>query len=139
VAHQGIEGVNKRLTLSLLPEILAICRLDPSRAIPGWAGQGNFYSITRSGDEISIVCAEGDVPEGENCEFGWRALKVAGPLDFSLTGVLASLVGPLAGAEISVFAVSTYETDYLLVREPQLERAISELAHAGHLVAGREE
>lgn len=121
--------------LSLLPEAFAVCRLAPTDGVPDWGCQGSFYSITQSDDEISIVCAQAAVPEGTRGQLGWRILKVSGPLDFSLTGVLASLVGPLALAEISIFTVSTYDTDYLLVREGDLERAVGALAQAGHLVA----
>ena len=120
------------LRLSLLPEPLAICRLPPSALIPAWAMIGSFFTLTRTDEELSIVCPAARVPEEVTCESGWRALKVAGPLDFALTGVLASLAGPLAQAGISLFAVSTYDTDYLLLKEERLAQAISALRAAGH-------
>lgn len=119
------------LTLSLLLETLAVCRLAPDTPLPDWAA-GEFVSITRTPDELSIVCAERVVPSSVRCERGWRCLKVAGPLDLSLTGVLASLAVPLAEARIALFAVSTYDTDYLLVKEVEVERALDALKRAGH-------
>ena len=120
------------LTLSISPDTLAICRLDASAPIPGWAG--NFFSITRTRDELSIVCPQRDVPAGIQCERDWRALKVAGPLDFTLTGILVGLAAPLAQAGISIFAISTYDTDYVLVKEAKLESAVAVLSQAGHQV-----
>src|SRR5947207_2330262 len=107
-------------TLLLLPDTFAICRLDAAGPIPEWAFSGDFISITRSGDELSIVCYEGAVPAGVRCEKGWRCLRVAGTLDFSLVGVLVSLTVPLAEVGVSVFAISTFDTDYLLIRETDL-------------------
>lgn len=120
------------LTLSLLPDTYAICRLDPEAHIPDWACAGDFVSITRTSDELSIVDREGDVPEGLKCDRGWRCLKVEGPLDLSLTGVLASLLNPLAEARINIFAISTFDTDYLLVKEVNLARATAVLIRSGN-------
>ena len=117
-----------------MPGRLAVCRLDPQAAVPDWALSGDFSSITRTTDELSIVCSEAGVPEGVLCERGWAGLKVEGPLDFSLTGVLASLAQPLAEAGLSIFAVSTYDTDYLLVKAGDLDRAVVVLAEAEHTV-----
>lgn len=119
------------LTLSVLPGTYAICRLDAGTTIPAWALHGDFVSLTCTEDELSVVCAETAVPDGVQCERGWRCLKVEGPLDFALTGILASLAGPLAAAEISLFAISTYDTDYLLVKAGQLAEALAVLAAAG--------
>ena len=123
-----------RLTLSILPEAFAICRLAPTERIPDWAMRATFYSITRTDDEISIVCSQANVPDGTRCDVGWRSLKIDGPLDFSLTGILAAIAGPLAEAGISIFTVSTYDTDYVLVKQNDLENAVLELSRAGHLV-----
>ena len=123
------------LVLTPLNGRLAICQLDPGARFPAWTPAGVFWSITRTSDELSIVCAEDSVPSGVICQPGWQALKVAGPLDFSLTGVLASLAVPLAEAGVSIFAISTYDTDFLLVREDQLEVAVDVLRRAGHTVA----
>ncbi len=122
------------LHLTLLPEQLAVCRLPSSALIPAWAMIGSFFTLTRTDEELSIVCPAARVPEEVTCEPGWRALKVAGPLDFALTGVLAALATPLAQAGISLFALSTYDTDYLLVKEERLTQAISALQAAGHRV-----
>lgn len=126
-------------TLSVLRQTLAVCRLDPEAPTPGWAGEAGWFSITRTADELSVVAPEDRVPEGVRAERGWRALRVAGPLDFSLTGVLSSLAGPLADAGVSVFALSTFDTDYLLVRERQLELAVTTLTRAGHTVRSGED
>ena len=118
-----------RLTLSVLPERLAICRLQANSAIPDWALYSpQLTSITRTQDELSIVCPESDAPEGISVEKGWNAFKVEGPLGFSLTGILASLATPLAEANISIFAVSTFETDYLLVKADKLGQAVKVLS-----------
>jgi hypothetical protein len=122
------------LTLSALPDVFAICRLDRDTQISDWMNLGDFVSITRTADELSIVCPQIHVPEDVNCDKGWRRLKVEGPLNLSLTGVLASLAAPLAQAGIAVFAISTYDTDYLLVRDETLEHAAQVLSQAGHRV-----
>jgi hypothetical protein len=122
------------LCLELLNCRLAICRLDPQEAVPLWAGASDFSSVTRTREELSIVCREADVPEGIRREGGWRIFKVEGPLDFALTGVLASLAGPLSEAGVSLFAVSTFDTDYVMVREDDMERAAETLRAAGHSV-----
>lgn len=94
--------------------------------------ESEFFSLTRTPDELSIVCPELFVPADAVCERGWRALGLEGPLGFSLVGVLATITAPLAEAGVSVFAISTYDTDYVLVREDALESAISTLRWAGH-------
>jgi hypothetical protein len=116
------------MDLTVLPEPLAICRLRATDRIPSWALEEHesLVSITRTPDELSIVCPEEAVPpDVETVETGWRALKVPGPLPFELTGVMASIAGPLGAAGITLFAVSTYDTDYILVKEP--ERALEVL------------
>jgi uncharacterized protein len=120
------------LTLTILPDSLAICRLKADDAVPDWAMIGEFVSITHTGDELSIVCAEEHVPSDVKADREWRALKVEGPLDLALTGVLASLATPLAEAQINIFAVSTFDTDYLLVKGYNLARACEVLRQAGH-------
>jgi uncharacterized protein len=123
-----------QLTLSIMPETLAICRFSLEEPVPDWAFWGEFFSLTRTPDELSIVCNQADVPEGTKCEKDWRCLKVEGTLDFALTGILASLALPLADAKISIFALSTFDTDYLLVKESHLQTAIEALSSAGHQV-----
>lgn len=123
------------LTLSLLPDIFAVCRLPADAPLPAWALAGPFFAITRTVDELSIVCDQTQVPDGVICQPAWRCLQVAGPLDFTLTGVLAGLAEPLAAAGVSIFAVSTYDTDYLLAPAVALDQAVAALRNAGHTVA----
>lgn len=123
------------MQLEILPTTLAIVRLSPAEAIPSWSTQGSFFSISRSTDELSIVCESALVRDGVKVETDWRAFKVLGPLDFGLTGVLASIAIPLANAGISIFAISTFDTDYILVKGATLEAAIRALTSAGHAVS----
>lgn len=114
----------KKLTLFILPEKLAICHLSKNTPLPAWALEdSNFSSIGRTKDELSIICPQDKIPGGVLAEKNWRAFKVEGPLGFSLTGIVASLAEPLAKAKISILYVSTYETDYLLVEEKNLNKA----------------
>jgi hypothetical protein len=122
------------LDLRLLSERYAVCRLPAQAALPGWAATGAFRSVTWTPDELSLVCEESTVPSDVTAERGWRALMVEGPLDFGLTGILLQLAEPLALAEISIFAVSTFDTDYVLVKEAFLEAAVRVLADVGHTV-----
>jgi uncharacterized protein len=124
-------AVSKHM-LSIVEGRFAICRLSPESSIPEWALDEHFFSITRTPGELSIVCPEDRIPEVAHSDTGWQCLKVQGPLDFSMTGVMASLVTPLADAGISVFTISTFDTDYLLIKEKDFERAILALGIAGH-------
>ncbi len=124
------------MKLFALDELYAVVRLHPDAGLPDWVGGGHFWSVTRSDSELSVVCREEDVPPDASAERGWCALEVAGPLDFSLTGVVASLVSPLADAEVPIFVLSTFDTDYLLVRELDLPRAAEALRGAGHTIDG---
>jgi hypothetical protein len=113
------------LVLKLLPGELAILQLPPETATPQWL---NFsatplVSVTHTTDELSVVCPVREVPAGTTCEAGWRAFVVAGKMDFSAVGILSSIVTPLAGAGISIFSISTFDTDYILVRMDALEKA----------------
>jgi hypothetical protein len=121
-------------TLTILPDTFAVCRLDAGAAVPPWATTGSFLSITRTAEELSVVCLQSVVPEGVRCERDWRCVQLAGPIPFSTVGVLASLVQPLAKAAISVFAISTFDTDYLLVKAADLARAIDAWRRCGHAV-----
>ncbi len=122
------------LTLAFLPDRYAVCRLGGDDPVPDWAYSRGFVSITRTQQELSIVCLQDSVPPDVTCRRDWRCLKVDGPLGFGQTGVLASLAGPLAEAGVPVFVVSTYDTDYLLVSEPQATRAAEVLTDAGHRI-----
>ncbi len=124
------------MELILLPGVFAICHLSRFQGVPQWAWeQKDFLSITYTADELSIVCPIEVVPPDIECEQPWSAIKVLGPLDFSLTGILASLLAPLAAGAISIFAVSTFETDYILVHEQDALSAKSLLEHEGHTFA----
>jgi len=124
------------LTLSIQPNAYAVCRLEPKEGIPSWAPQGAFWSIIGTPDELSIVCQESSVPSSVKREGGWRVLKCEGPLDFALTGIMASIADPLADAGVSIFPLSTYDTDYVLVKESQLQTCRNALASYGHVVHG---
>ena len=126
---------HRALTLELVAGSYAVCRLGASEPLPAWAGEGPFVSVTRTDAELSVVCPQEAVPTAVVAEPGWRCLRVVGPLGFGITGVLASLSGPLASSGVSIFVVSTYETDYLMVQERDLERALDALTRAGHRVA----
>jgi len=125
--------MEKPLTLVVLPECYAICRLAADAPWPAWA-IGNFVSVTRTADELSVVCPQKAVPPETRCESGWRCLRVAGTLDFATVGIVASLTTPLAEAGISVFVLSTYDSDYLMVREQVFERACQVLRSRGHVI-----
>jgi uncharacterized protein len=122
----------RHLQLSLLPESYAIVGLSALADLPNWATQGPFFSITRTSDELSIVVEASRVPEGIQSQSGWRVIKVHGPFVLSEVGVLASLAEPLAAAKISLFVVSTFDTDYLLVSANSLDAAVKVLERAGH-------
>jgi len=111
---------------------LANCRLPPDAEVPRWASAGALNAVTRTAEELSIVCASASVPDGLIASFGWRALRVAGTLEHSMTGILASLATPLAAAEIPIFVISTYDTDYVLVPADRLPQARAVLLAAGH-------
>jgi hypothetical protein len=122
-------------TLSILSDRLTICRLDKDDEIPAWATKTSFVSITRTAEELSIIAPEAIVPESFPHDAGWRPIKVEGPLEFTLFGVLSSLISPLAQEGISVLAIATYDTDYFLVKEDHCERAASILRSKGHSVS----
>lgn len=124
----------KNLSLIILPQRFAICRLSPDEPIPEFLFRSPFFSITRTSDELSIILPEELVPADWKAETGWCCLKVIGPLDFDLTGSLASLSMPLCKAGVSIFVISTYDTDYLLLREDNLKKATQILLESGHAV-----
>jgi uncharacterized protein len=122
------------LTLTVLPERYAIARLAPDADVPAWSAGGRFTSISRTHDELSIVCDESSVPDGVTSEPGWRVLKCEGPLDYSLPGIVASIAEPLADAGVPIFPIATYDTDYLLIKDNHLETATQALVTYGHAV-----
>ena len=111
---------------------LAICRLDPRAEVPPWATLGAFWSVTRSDDEISVVCDEANVPDGIEAGRGRRALRVVGAMDLAIVGVLAGLSAAIAAAGIALFAISTFDTDYLLVAEADLPATFAALRASGY-------
>lgn len=128
----------RALVIEVLPDVLAVCRLDPASPVPDWAGREGFCSITRAGtradDGLSVICREANVPAGVTCERGWRAFKLRGPFDFAQVGVLRQVLDPLADAGVPVLTIGTYDTDYILVKAGQFERAVTALTRDGHTV-----
>lgn len=118
--------------LEVLPDPLAICRFGPDEHVPDWVLNSAFYSITRTFGELSVVAPLAAAPADCQCDGPWRALMVQGPLDFDLTGIMAGLTAPLAAAGVPVFVLSTYDTDFVLVRAAQLDAAIAALTGAGY-------
>ena len=121
-------------TIRILPDRLAICHLPADDPLPEWAARESLWSVTHTPEELSIVCPEKSVPTGIVADRGWRPLRVLGQLPLTMTGVLASLAEPLARAGIPLFAVSTFDTDIVLIRETDLEIARDALTRAGHIV-----
>jgi len=119
-----------------------VCRFASDARVPPWALEGGFFCVIRTRDELSIVCdedactedicREDRVPDAALAERGWLALKLEGPFPFSMTGVLASFLQPLAEAQIPIFAISTFDTDYVLIKRENLEQAVAALGAAGH-------
>ena len=131
--------MNPRQSLKFrqLPGTYAIVRLAPDAPVPEWATKGDFTSITRTADELSVVCSTENLPRDVQSSHRWICFKLEGPFAFSLTGVLLSFIRPLSENAIPIFVISTFDTDYVLVQEPDSARAVDALLHAGHeLVAG---
>lgn len=124
--------MSRRLRFSRVPGLFAICRLAPAGPIPEWAVHGPFFSLSSTAEELSIVCAEEQVPEDIVHEKDWSCLKLVGPFPFSETGILAAFVQPLSDRAIPIFAVSTFDTDYVLVKHAWIDKAIDALREAGH-------
>jgi hypothetical protein len=126
--------VGRSFELYLLPGRMAICRLDPEEETPPWAGSAVLSSVTRTQAEMTVICQEESVPAGITCNKNWRCLRIGGVLDFSETGILSSLTASLAVEDIPVYALSTYSTDLILIKEEDLSRAVLALSGAGHRV-----
>jgi hypothetical protein len=120
------------MTLAILRERLAVCRLTPDAPLPDWASGGGFWSVTRTAEELSVICDEGRIPTGVRCEKGWRALMLQGPFGFDEAGVLLPVVAALARAEIGILPVATFDTDYILVKADRLPMARRHLEGAGY-------
>lgn len=122
------------LKLHILPGYYAIARLAPDQPFPEWADGPGFVSISRSEDELSIVCLQARVPAGQQRSPDWACLKLAGPFAFDETGIIAAAIDPLSAAGLGVFVVSTYDGDHLLLKQADLEQARSLLTAAGHIL-----
>jgi hypothetical protein len=126
-------------TLTRLPGSYAVCQLPPSAPVPSWAQGGGFYSITRTADELSIICDQAHLPDPpdslpveSHVARGWLLWRVEGPFAFDVTGVIATLSAPLAQAGVVTLAVATYQTDYLLIKGEQRQAFVQALTQAGH-------
>ncbi|MBL7716323.1 MAG: ACT domain-containing protein [Bdellovibrionales bacterium] len=120
------------MDLKELGTALTVFQLHPDSPLPDFSGIRGFFSVTRTPEEVSIVCETDQVPMGDfKREDGWKCIQVVGPLDFSLTGVLFSIAAPLADGKISIFAVSTFNTDYLLIKQGSYSKARDLLIQAG--------
>jgi hypothetical protein len=126
--------ISHQLLLTLFPELYAIARFSPHEKITLDYARNSFYSLTKTNDEISIVCEQSDVPAGVRAERDRRLLRIDSVITFELTGVLCSLAAPLANANISIFAVSSFDTDYILIADHDIEPAIVVLESAGHKI-----
>jgi len=122
------------MKLSLLKGKFAICRLEKSAPIPEWLKESTFFTVSRTFDELSFVCSQESIPECISCDKEWRCFQVEGPLPFNETGILASLTAPLANAKIPIFVFSTYDTDYIMVKDADLDKAVRTLSAERHSV-----
>lgn len=125
-------GERHKLKFRWLPGIYAIVRLAPNATVPDWATRGEFTSITRTAEELSIVCAADNLPSEVHSSHHWICLKLEGPFPFELTGVLLSFIEPLSRNDIPIFAISTYDTDYVLIQEDHMGNVMDILREAGH-------
>jgi uncharacterized protein len=120
-----------KIQIETLDGTFAVCRMNPRNSVATDLWKSRFLSITKTADELSIVCEQSLVPDGSKVEKDWNAFKVVGPLDFSLTGILAALTNPLASAGISLFATSTFDTDYVLIKSKDFREALKVLEMSG--------
>ncbi len=123
-----------QLTFIILPGEYALCSLEPEEVIPDWAITSSFYTISKTVDELSVVCEAVLVPSAIKADKGWRLLKIAAVLDLSLTGITAKFSTALANADVNLCVIATYDTDYIMVKEEKLSYAISALKHAGFII-----
>jgi len=122
------------LTLFLLPETFAICHFVPGTPLPNWVQTNAFFSLTSTSEEVSLVCLLESLPSDVDADRDWRCFKLLGPIPFSLTGILNAITAPLAQANLGIFTISTYDTDYVLVKQEVLPQALSALTDAGHTI-----
>jgi hypothetical protein len=137
--HERTRGTRPQLKFRQLPGPYAIVRLAADSPVPAWATRGDFTSITHTTDELSIVCPTAKLPPDVRSPHRWICLKLEGPFPFSQTGVLLSFIEPLSRNEIPIFAISTYDTDYVLIPEEFVGRALESLRQAGHALVSDNE
>jgi hypothetical protein len=124
--------MKRSLQFTQIPGSFAVCRILPASPVPPWGLEGRFFSVTSTADEVSIVCSSAKVPEDVQHEGGWACFELIGPFPFGETGILTSFIQPLSDRAIPIFAISTFDTDYVLVKEDSVERAVRVLHEAGH-------
>lgn len=124
----------KKNAIIILPGRYAICRMTPDQELPKRPIEASFWSITSTSEELSLICAESNIPLNVRVEAGWRILGLAGPLDFNQIGVIAGVSTTLSEANISLFTISTFNTDYFLVKDADLGAATNALRAAGYQV-----
>ena len=126
--------MDKKLILKLLKDKYSVCRLNKYDEIPKWIFNEEFFSITKTEEELSIVCLQDKIKDDVICEMNWKVLKIEGPLDFSLIGILSRISTLMANNNISIFAISTYDTDYILIKEESIDKAIELLINNNYNV-----
>lgn len=124
----------RKLQLSLLDEVYGICIFPNNAPVPEWAVTASLYSITRTKKELTIVCPQSVIPSDCEYDSNWRCFRIDGSFDLNQVGVISSLAAPLAQAGVSIFVVSSYDTDYFLVTGEKVEKAIAALSDNGHLI-----
>jgi len=122
------------LTLTVLPGEYAVAQLSAGSTVPAWAMRGDLWCVMNAPDELSVVCPAEGVPDGVRVQRGWQALMLTGPFEFTLTGILASVLNPLRVAGVGIFALSTFNTDYVLVAASDLGLSVAALREVGHTV-----
>jgi len=131
-AGAGATVMGHQLKFRWLRGLYAVMRLAPDAAVPDWATKGEVCSVTRTTDELSIVCLAENLPSDVQSPQRWTCLKLEGPFPFSMTGVLLSFIEPLSSKGIPIFAISTYDTDYVLIQEEYAGMTFDVLQRAGH-------
>ena len=132
IRDDGILLSTMRLKLKVLDVTLAICQLEPGSEVEEWSDGTGIFSVMRTDEEVTIVCSEDLVPKGVTCSKGWKCIQLVGQFEFSEVGIVSQLALPLAGANVPIFVMSTFNTDYILVRKQDLQRASEALRMAGH-------
>ena len=124
------------MLLEVIQGTYAVCQMPTGGGDMRWINKSGFWSVTETDEEVSVICLDECLPERMSKESGWALIRVAGPLDFSLVGILSSILTPLAESGISVFTLSTFNTDYIMVKHTQLAQAVSVLAYSGYSIRG---